>query len=65
MNIEKRGFINFLKEVRFELLRRVSWPTREKLITSTLIVIVFILIFTIYLGAWDSLFAYLWKLLTG
>jgi preprotein translocase SecE subunit len=44
--------VNFLKEVRAELAK-VSWPTREQMISFTLAVLGVSLFFAIYLGLWD------------
>jgi preprotein translocase subunit SecE len=56
--------ITFLKEVRVEL-GKVSWPTRRQLSVYTGVVIGICLFFAIYLGALDSLFAWLLNLLIG
>jgi preprotein translocase subunit SecE len=45
----------FLSEVRGEL-SKVIWPTRHELIGSTIISLVFILFFAIYLGGVDFVF---------
>jgi preprotein translocase subunit SecE len=39
-------------------LKRVSWPTRKAIINSTLTVLVFVLVWSIYIGLWDYLFAW-------
>jgi preprotein translocase subunit SecE len=44
----------FLKEVRIELAK-VSWPKREELWESTLIVIVVSLMMAVFIGAVDLL----------
>lgn len=46
--------IKFLKEVRIELAK-VSWPKREELWESTLIVIVVSLMMAVFIGAVDIL----------
>ena len=46
--------LKFLKEVRIEL-GKVSWPKREELWESTLIVIVVSLMMAIFIGAVDLL----------
>ncbi|MCX5976396.1 MAG: preprotein translocase subunit SecE [Coprothermobacterota bacterium] len=40
-------------------LKRVSWPTRKAIINSTATVIIFVIVFAVYIGLWDYLFAYL------
>lgn len=44
--------VRFLKEARMEL-KRVKWPTRKELLTSTAVVIVLTLIVAFYLGLVD------------
>ena len=51
----------FLSEVRGEL-SKVIWPTRQELVGSTIISLVFILIFAVYLGGLDFIFYKLVKL---
>jgi len=46
--------IQFLKDVRIELTK-VTWPNREELIGSTIIVIVLSIIMSIYIGFLDYL----------
>lgn len=49
------NFILFLKEVRQELAK-VIWPTWDELVGSTVIVLIIIAAFSIYLGATDFVF---------
>ena len=42
----------FLREVRTEL-SKVTWPTRKEILAATLVVVVFTLITSIYLGLVD------------
>lgn len=51
----------FLRAVRGEL-KKVSWPNRPKLIRSTLIVIMAIIIFAIIIGGMDFVFFQILKL---
>ncbi len=51
-------FVSFLKEVRTEM-KKVSWPSREKTINYTLIVIGVSLGTAIFLGGLDFIFTYL------
>jgi len=52
MNLGK--VTQFLREVRVEL-GKVTWPSRDELIGSTIIVIVLSLIMSIYIGFLDFL----------
>ena len=54
----------FVKDVRVEF-GRVSWPTREELRDSTLVVIVMVLLVSAYLFVWDRIFAFLMTRLFG
>jgi|UniRef100_A0A7C4UG06 preprotein translocase subunit SecE len=47
-----KKLVRFLKEVRLELMK-VSWPKKEELWTSTLVVIVFSLILTVFIWIFD------------
>jgi len=47
--------ITFLKEVRLEM-EKVNWPTREKTIKYTLIVVGISAVIAAYLGGLDILF---------
>jgi preprotein translocase subunit SecE len=55
-----KRFGNFLKEVRAEV-KKVSWPTRNEVYNTTLVVIVAMVFFGIYLYFMDILFS--WVLL--
>jgi len=52
----------FVKDVRVESTR-VSWPTRQELRDSTVVVIVMVLLVSAYLFVWDRAFAFLTRLL--
>ena len=52
----------YVKEVRVET-SRVSWPTRQELRDSTLVVIVMVLLVSAYLFVWDRGFAFLTRML--
>ena len=43
----------FIKEVKIEM-GKVSWPTREELISSTAVVVVVSLIFAVIVGTLDT-----------
>jgi preprotein translocase subunit SecE len=53
----------FFKEMRFEL-RKVAWPSRSELITSTIVVIIAVTIITLFVGGLDFVLARIWRLLT-
>jgi preprotein translocase subunit SecE len=50
--------VAFLKDVKMEMAK-VSWPTRNQMVSYTLIVIGLSLALAIFLGALDALFLYL------
>lgn len=52
--------IKFVKEVRTELLK-VVWPKFDEWIGSTLVVLVLVVLFALYLGALDVAFSKLAK----
>lgn len=54
----------FIREVRGEFAR-VSWPTRQELISSTGIVLFFSVILAAFIGVFDLLISSVWKLLLG
>ena len=49
------GMLNFLREVKVET-KRVNWPTREKTIKDTLIVIGFAVVVAVFLSMLDYVF---------
>ena len=55
-----KRFFNFLKEVRAEL-KKVSWPSRNEVYSTTLVVIIAMLFFGFYLYLMDAVFS--WVLL--
>jgi len=50
----------YLREVRAELAK-VEWPSRQELTAATLVVIVVLIAMSLYLGAWDLLFSWLFQ----
>mgnify|MGYP000293353184 CR=1 FL=1 len=50
----------YLREVRGEL-NRVTWPSRQELVASTLVVLVVVTLTALYLGAWDALFTWFFQ----
>jgi preprotein translocase subunit SecE len=55
-------FVEFLKEVRVEL-SKISWPTREELREQTIVVIISVIVITVFIGAVDQVFNWMWRLL--
>ena len=55
---------SFLKDVQGEFVR-VTWPTREELINSTTVVLVFSAIFAVLIGVFDLLISFVWGTLLG
>ena len=47
---------NFFKEVTVEL-KKVSWPTKNELVGSTIVVIISVGIMGLYIGICDFIFA--------
>lgn len=58
----RKGPVSFLKEVNAEL-KKVTWPDRQELISSTIIVIVAVLIISVYIGVVDIIFSKMISLL--
>lgn len=50
----------YIREVRTELTR-VEWPSRAELVAMTIVVVVVLLVMSLYLGAWDLLFSWLFQ----
>jgi preprotein translocase subunit SecE len=55
-----KRFFNFLKEVRAEV-KKVSWPSRNEVYSTTLVVIIAMFFFGFYLYFMDAIFS--WVLL--
>ena len=55
---------NFVKEVRTEF-SKVSWPTRDDLVSSTGVVLVFSAIFAVCIGIFDLIISFIWGILLG
>jgi preprotein translocase subunit SecE len=57
--------IAFLQECRAEL-QKVQWPAREEVVNSTIIVLVTVIIFSLFLFSSDTIFVrvlkWLWNL---
>jgi preprotein translocase subunit SecE len=54
-----------MKDSYYELVHKVSWPTREELSGSTVIVLIASLIIAIVVFGMDSLFEWIMKFLYG
>jgi preprotein translocase subunit SecE len=52
------GAAEFVRNVRGEL-RRVTWPNRDQLQQSTLVVLIILLVLTAFVSLWDLIFYYL------
>lgn len=52
-----KRFIQFLKEVRAEL-RKVTWPPRNEVYSTTIVVIIAIIFFGFYLWFMDVIFSW-------
>ena len=48
--------INFIKESRAEL-RKVTWPNRKQLISSTVVVMITVALVAVFLGIVDLIFS--------
>ena len=69
--VSKAGFwskdnpiLRYLKETRAEV-KKVSWPSRSRMIRSTLIVLITVVIFGIFIGGIDFMFFQILKLFLG
>ncbi|MBQ3395030.1 MAG: preprotein translocase subunit SecE [Synergistaceae bacterium] len=58
------SLMNFIREAKAEL-KKVTWPTRKQIWYWTLVVIVFTLCVSLYLGLIDFLLAWLFSALLG
>ena len=56
--------IDFLREVKSEL-RKVVWPPRKQVMTSTIVVLVLVIIAASFLGLVDFILARIVKLILG
>jgi preprotein translocase subunit SecE len=55
--VKGKSFITLLKEARTEI-RKVVWPTRQELLQTTFMVVVFVLIVALLLWLFDSLISW-------
>ena len=56
-----KKIINYFKESYYELTKKVSWPTWDKLQSSAILMMVASVIFAIVILAMDTVFQYLMK----
>ena len=56
-----KKIINYFKESYYELTKKVSWPSWDKLQSSALLVMVASVIFALVILAIDTAFQYLMK----
>lgn len=54
------GYLGFLGEVREEL-RKVTWPTRRMVMVETVVVIIFVVFFTLLITSLDQVFSLLFN----
>jgi preprotein translocase subunit SecE len=54
----------FYKEVREEL-QKVTWPTKENTVATSLVVVVLVIFITIYLGVADIFFSQIFNAILG
>jgi preprotein translocase subunit SecE len=59
-----RNFWQFVLESRVEL-RKVSWPTRQETLTTTMVVLVFVAIASLFFWVLDLLLAMVTRYFTG
>ena len=60
-----KKIIAYLKDAYTELVYKVSWPSRDELTSSTIIVMIASLIIALIVFAMDSIFEWILKILYG
>ena len=55
---------SFVIEVRAEF-SKVSWPTRDDLLSSTFVVLAFSAVFAVFIGMFDLIISFVWGILLG
>ena len=58
------GMTQFPRDVALEM-RRVSWPTRAEVASTTVVVLIAVVFFGLYIWGVDSLLAYVFTALEG
>ena len=56
--------MTFVGEVRAEI-KKITWPTKDELIGTTIIVCVLVVIFALILGAMDGISSFLIRKIVG
>jgi preprotein translocase SecE subunit len=56
-HIKKNPIIEYFQE-SFQELKKVSWPTRNKAVRLTMLVLAFCVVAAVVIGAMDALFSY-------
>ncbi|KKQ33526.1 MAG: Preprotein translocase, SecE subunit [candidate division TM6 bacterium GW2011_GWF2_37_49] len=56
--------VTFVSEVKAEI-KKITWPTKDELIGTTIIVCIIVLVFALILGFMDAMFSALLKRLVG
>ncbi len=54
----------FVKDVRSEF-SKIAWPTREDLVNSTSVVLVFSAAFAAFIGLFDLVISFIWGIFLG
>ncbi len=54
----------FVEEVQLEM-KRVTWPDRDQLRNATFVILVFVIILAIIIGAMDAVFSWLVRTIIG
>ncbi|HDP70229.1 MAG TPA: preprotein translocase subunit SecE [Actinobacteria bacterium] len=54
----------YFRDVKAEL-KKVSWPTRKEVISSTIVVLFIVLIFSVFIGCIDYIFILILKLISA
>ncbi len=63
-SLKERKFVKFFREVRVEL-SKVTWPSREELIQSTIVVVIAVTIAGTFIAIWDAVFSKVISLFAG
>lgn len=64
--IKKKSMIGpgaYLREVRSEL-KKVSWPAKDEVISSTIIVLILLVVLSAFIGGLDYIFTVILKLIS-
>ncbi len=59
-----KSIAEYFNDVKSEL-KKVTWPNRQEIITSTIVVVVVVIAFTLFVGIVDEVFIRLIKFLLG